>query len=227
MPTVKGFTLECQLFDVLRTRLADALPEAAGDSCRILAHPPVGVRIPDLVVLYDRHRARPSRPITLTYFEADVLAYLLETAESWTPSALSAAAYAPPDAVSRALFRLKRHRLVIEAVPTKFTVRRAAFPQHLEIVAVEAKLTRWRDALEQARGYLRFANRSYVAVPGALARGNHRLLADCADDGIGVVAVDSASTSVVLEAARHDHQRSGERVRLIATGYGVPQIDWR
>ena len=36
------------------------------------------------------------------------------------------------------------------------------------VVAVEAKLLRWRDALAQAISYLRFANESYVALPKAV-----------------------------------------------------------
>lgn len=220
-PGVQAFALEREMVKVLSAQLGDALPEAAAaHGFRILDHPPVGARIPDLVVLYTRRRSCPVAPATLTYFEADVLARLLPAAA--TTATLGALVHTAPVTVLGALRRLHRVGLVVEVGVETFAINRGAFPQDVEIVAVEAKLARWREALTQARGYLRFANRSFIAMPGAVVRTNLQLLTECARDGIGVLAVEPTSTSVVLDAERQQ-PRSGDRLRLIANTFGIRQ----
>ena len=70
-----------------------------------------------------------------------------------------------------------------------------------EIVAVEAKVSDWRRAFAQAARNQVFAHRSFVALPGAVAR---RAMNDASSRGlgIGVLAVsDDGSVAVLRRAA--------------------------
>jgi hypothetical protein len=56
----------------------------------------------------------------------------------------------------------------------------------LELLAIEAKLSRWREALEQAE-----FNRSYIAVPSDLVNRCNAMKSTAEQRGIGVITVDS------------------------------------
>jgi hypothetical protein len=82
-------------------------------------------------------------------------------------------------------------------------VRRGLFPNAAEVIAVEAKLHRWREAIEQATTYRRFANRSFVALPRATIEGSAQISEACRERGLGLIAVWSSGAKVVRPAVRH------------------------
>lgn len=75
------------------------------------------------------------------------------------------------------------------------------FPNHTEVVAVELKLARVEEAFYQAFNNLRFAQRSYVALPRDVAQrtvasGWHDRFAEA---GIGMLSVTGSRCQVLLE----------------------------
>ena len=116
------------------------------------------------------------------------------------------------------LKHLEQRRLVSRQSGGRI-VASARWLQNLQVIAIEAKLTKWRQALSQASAYRRYANQSFVVLPqpvAELARINRAVFAA---EGVGLIAVDGAARiSVVLESAQHknhDWQREFVCSRLL------------
>lgn len=62
------------------------------------------------------------------------------------------------------------------------------------VVAIEAKLVRWQQALRQAVSYAKYADLVYVMLPGGQA-GEARQAEECAAHGVGVLVVGDAGLS--------------------------------
>ena len=73
-----------------------------------------------------------------------------------------------------------------------------------DVLAFEAKLSRWREALHQAYRNTCFAHRSYVVLPWAIAQRAAIYQAEFEARGVGLCAVHDGSLVTVLEAPRHE-----------------------
>jgi len=73
------------------------------------------------------------------------------------------------------------------------------------MVAIEAKLTRWRDALEQAREYRRFADQAFVALPEASIPLTRRHRADFETAGVGLLSVNDQIKTIISAKPATDH----------------------
>ncbi len=71
-----------------------------------------------------------------------------------------------------------------------------------DVIAIEAKLTRWRDALQQAYRNRCFAHTSYVLLPKSVALRAIRWEIDFRARGVGVCYFDGDELAIVLDAAR-------------------------
>lgn len=86
----------------------------------------------------------------------------------------------------------------------------------VRIVAIEAKLVRWKQALLQASEYRRYADEAYVALPEATSASAIRHRAEFERIGVGLIIVNG-SARVVVRAARsldHDWRREFISSRL-------------
>lgn len=120
----------------------------------------------------------------------------------------------------RLLSRLDRLGLVKCSTTGRVTADRS-WLNTTKIVAVEAKLLRWRDALAQATSYRRYADESYVALPEAYAQpaleGAEFFLAA----GVGLLVVSEHGARRVIPAGKartHDWRREFVYSRLTFTG---------
>ncbi len=68
------------------------------------------------------------------------------------------------------------------------------------LVAVEAKLSRWRDALQQAYRNRCFAHTSYVLLPKPVALRAVQYAGDFQMRGVGVCYCDADAVSILIEA---------------------------
>jgi hypothetical protein len=75
------------------------------------------------------------------------------------------------------------------------------FRNAFEVVSIEAKLTRWKTALEQAKTYFRFSDRAFVALPSSVVARNPLIREQCRQNGVGLIAVTPSSVDVVIDAA--------------------------
>jgi hypothetical protein len=69
-----------------------------------------------------------------------------------------------------------------------------------ELIAFEAKLSRWRDALHQAYRNRCFAHRTYVVLPQAAAETAVQHEAEFRRRGVGLVVVSSQGVREALDA---------------------------
>lgn len=88
-----------------------------------------------------------------------------------------------------------------------------------KIIAFEAKLERWRDALAQAVNYQRFSDESYVILPSAAATQALASKGDFIECGVGLIAFDGVKARKLLEASKsmlHDWAREFVFSRLVS-----------
>ena len=212
-----GFRLEKDLVTVLRGRSAALITSKPGHRTHgILSERQVGMRVPDLLIV----RSKPSgdyTPLRLSYFECVLIAATLKLGGA-TVADLAASTYSLPEQIGERIVRLVKLGLMFErsdsvSVPLK------ALPAGARVVAVEAKLTRWREALQQARDCLRFANEAYIAMPATVIGRNAIALSTCAEHGVGVIAVDPVDARVILPAEGH-LPCSAEWVQILSNSVG-------
>lgn len=142
--------------------------------------------IPD--VLFCRwHQPPPDRPIRrLTITEAHVLA-LLEHAGGLCAEDIVRELFLDRRGLTEIQRRLCRWGLLTESEGGTLRIARTARTKQFELVAVEMKLDRWRDALSQAKAYLRFANSAYVVLDGARISSEAPISSEFRSHGVGLV----------------------------------------
>jgi hypothetical protein len=171
----------------------------------MLSEVQVGAVIPDLVIVDPV--VDEWSPVSLTGFDTWIVADLLR-ARTRRVTTLSRRLYARPEKTMRAVERLERVGLLDRGSSSAFSLC-DCFPRDAEVVAVEAKLYRWREAVDQATSYLRFANRSYVALPKEVVEGTDGLLPVCRARRLGVIAVSETSVEIVRMAPLHQPRSPG------------------
>lgn len=210
-PISASFRLESDLCSVL----IDAVENAAalGEPGTLLRELRVGTVIPDLVLV----RAMTQAGRGFSSFESWVIAALLRS-RRLTVETLARRLYARPVNAKRALHALLRRQIVRRLSGDTYELLPDWFPVDPEVVAVEAKLTRWREAVEQASAYLRFSDRSYVAVPPETVRSAADLLPACCARGLGLLTVEPNGVTVLRRAPRH-RIRSAEWVWVLGRAF--------
>lgn len=168
--------------------------------CRVAHELPIGQSIADMVILRPvSERVWPEAPLTV--------------AESVVLSTLRQLGAARADTIGRQVFmsadevralldgRLSEWRLV-RCKERGIVEAHAAWVRAAEVIAVEAKLTRWRDALEQATFYRRYADRAFVLLPRASAETAFRHAADFRAAGVGLLAYDTQGVSSMIASQK-------------------------
>jgi hypothetical protein len=93
--------------------------------------------------------------------------------------------------------------------------------RNVRIIAIEAKVTRWRNALQQASQYGRYADHVYVALPETAAHAASKHAMQFRNAGIGLLQVTTGNLKTLIAAQRHsDHDWRREFVasRLLPAG---------
>lgn len=200
MPIHTEFRLERDLIAVLRAAAPNLVP-GAPESCRVLSHPQVGALIPDLVLICIpaelRGAVHAPDQSRVSGLEAAVLSQLL-VSKRMSPANVAERLYSTVERIDAAVHRLKRCGMVREMSSGLIVPSRQPFAR-VEVIAVEAKLARWRQALAQARNYLSFSNRAYVALPSSRAQVS-KVIEECRSNGVGVISVQGDLARIVLPA---------------------------
>ena len=211
------FSLEAELYDVLDQRLGTTVvPPDSSDGFKCLSQQQVGTVIPDYVLI-SCPQCEPQLDggfEGLTAFESAIVAALL-SGRPMRKETLARQLYTRVERIAPNLTALKRRGIVCELPTGSYALNGGAVPKDLHVVAVEAKLSRWRDAILQAESYLQFANQSFVALPSILATNNDKLLRQCRERGVGVLGVEPESVHLI-SAARTSQPRSPDWVWLVS-----------
>lgn len=220
------FDLERHMLAPLATGLPHMLALGEGRTVQILREPTMGPIIPDLLLgVWRLDRAPRAFPAT-TWIDAAVLA-LVEREGIVASDAIRGWLYLSANAAAASEARLLRNGLIVRAgdvstdgagtpVMQSWTLAPGAETTGLEIVAVEAKLSRWQDAVPQAASYLTFADRAYVALDGNRVRVTSALLAAVHAARVGLVLQHGFVLRHVVPAPLQPAPRTPERV-LAAT----------
>jgi hypothetical protein len=193
------FALEDQLLRIVERDVSAHFVPRGSRKVRRFIKLPVGMIVPDLVLVATPKQARGAKRTNRvpSLFECAILATLLRRGPL-TRTRLAGLLYTRGSSLDRAVIRLIRDKLLRSNLSGLLAVRKSSFPARINIVSIEAKLRRWKDAIRQAREYRPFSNRSYVALPKTVIEGNQRLQRACAASGVGLIAVSPKRTELVL-----------------------------
>lgn len=111
-----------------------------------------------------------------------------------------------PSRVVRAVKTLETVGLLVREASGGFSISTKA-PFRMEVVAIEAKLLRWREAMRQACRYVTFSTRSYIALPSVVVQSSKGVVEACERDGIGLLSVSRRAVRVVRRSALHSPNR--------------------
>jgi predicted transcriptional regulator len=184
--------------------LARALPVALGHGethLRVAREVDLGLIIPDLLVGV-WHADAPVARAAGTYVDSCVLAQL-EAAGGHSTESLAEHLYLSRWRTEEVLARLAQKGTIVRRRSGTWNLAPAAGTRHIEIVAIEAKLTRWRDALAQAAAYLEFADRAVVVLDGAQVRTTPAMLAAFRDARVGLWLQHGDVVAPFTTAPRH------------------------
>lgn len=190
------FGLEADLCEVLSARMPALLK--GQKRVALLEEVQVGVVVPDLVLV---RSAQSAAAASLSAFESWIVAELMAVSAR-RPETLAARLFAGHEKTVSALQRLERAGVVVRSSPRSYTLAKGWFPPGCEVIAVEAKLARWREAIQQAVTYLAFANRSYVALPAQTIERSVDVARACVASGVGLVAVSASHARILIKAPR-------------------------
>lgn len=179
------FRLECDMFNPLIGFLPAVFRMRSGQRLKVLREPTIGSLVPDILVgLWSGDLPRWRN---LNSVSRHVLAWLstqkVASGEQQLREELLISEHATVAAMS-ALNRVgaiaKKESGEVELRP-EFDVSDA-----VKLIAIEVKLRRWREALDQAISYREFADEAYVALDGNQVRLDADIKAAFESNGIGL-----------------------------------------
>lgn len=204
------FDLETKLVTVLeREARSSGSPFAKrGAELLVVRESTMGSTIPDLVIVRRLRHRTPGKPVRLTSFESWVIGELLRTGDLGELM-LTRRLFTRIESTRSALKKLERLGMVRQTETGAYAVT-TDFSARFEVVSIEAKLTRWARAIEQAKRYLPFSDESFIALPSLLVANNEMIGCRCAEAGVGLIAVSRTDVTVVqmplrlITSARRD-----------------------
>lgn len=188
----------------------------------VLERRPVGLVIPDFLCIQQKRSHSSLRTSPISGLDAIVLDALARS-DSHTAESLARHFYSSPNRIHQRLERLSARGLIGRTNAGSYFLPSKIGHNTASVVAVEAKLVRWRDALEQALSYLSFSDESYVALPSELIARNSDIRRRLASTPIGLIGV-GASRSVLLRKAKKAVPHTPQRYWLLARTAGLPIV---
>jgi hypothetical protein len=167
--------------------------------------------IPDVLV-FSSFGSKMLKVSPLTGFDSAVVAEVIRH-PGITQAIVAEELFARPETLASSLARLERLRVIRRAVNGRLYCYRGAVPfARLEVIAIEAKLWRWRKAVEQANSYREFADASYVALPARAIRSD--IIGQCRSTGVGLISVAEKGQIDEFVSPRRSRPLSSLRVWL-------------
>lgn len=200
-----------------------------------LREPTVGNVIPDLLLGEWSEELRPPRR-SFTFIEARVLA-LLEQHDELMESEISQLLHLSAPAAAKAFKRIEQSGLILTTRGGRISLDAGSFTRGLVVTAVELKLRRWREALDQAVSYLKFADRAYVVLDADQATTDEATVETFRTSRVGLLTLRANELTEVV-SAQPQHCISPQRVQavqklcillsasgLIRTNIGAPSLE--
>lgn len=175
----------------LQTRLEalDFLRDGDSDAIYFRREVPVGEVIPDLVCIRFSHLPRITISSSKWSFRHAYLLWLLRRRNRLTLSSLSRLTYDRKEKVELLVEDLVKSGLAVQLHTGSFALSKQLASLQAEVIAIEAKLDRWAEALRQACSYQRFADRVYVAMDYERIRTKDVPVTEFVRSGVGLFGV--------------------------------------
>src|SRR5688572_28046943 len=219
----ESFARESDLCSTLEGHLSATLPgktaRRRSEFRRRELH--VGAVIPDVLVTYGHRRSvdQSIKSARFTGFDSAVVAELLR-AGSLHSSTISARLWSRPQTTEGSLRKLTAVGITRRTRGGAYRLMAGVIQRSAQVVAIEAKLVRWREAIEQAAAYRGFANRVYVALPAPLVNRAVAVRKQCRRSGVGLLSVSKSRMDVVVPAPVRRPQ-TAEWVWVLAQTLGL------
>jgi hypothetical protein len=174
----------------------------------VLCEPMIGSVIPDLLLgFWTLDASGPKK--NLTGIETSVLA-VIERERRITEKRLFSEIFLPKATAEKVLAVLEKAGSITRPFG-EIAIARQSVTKSYEVIAIELKLQRWREAISQAVEYKRFANRSFILVDALRHRDIAKLKQECKANGVGLMlqsgeilsTVYRPKSQVVISAERH------------------------
>lgn len=172
---------------------------------------PVGDCIPDLVLInFDEDPSSVLWPRKWNFRHSYVV-WLLRNHDKLNVSEIAAHFYASVDKISPILHDLRLNDIIEEDENGFIRLSNKVGKISTQVIAIEAKLKNWREALVQAVKYKGFANIAFVAMDASAAPRSDTILNKFRDNEVGICAVSSGAIEwLVYPPTRSDglgHQK--------------------
>jgi hypothetical protein len=190
-----------------------------GTACFVDTEVGVGRSIADLVLLIGPHDLPSPTLANISVAESVILAALRQ----WGPTRIDLleirCGFERHGLRQGALKRLTNAGTLLRERGGRVTIA-PEYVQGTKIIAIEAKLTKWRDALAQAALYRRYADEAFVLLPVQNAEPATKARADFEDAGVGLLVVNGERIDIFFDAApstKHDWRRDYVYFRLLSS----------
>lgn len=171
------------------------------EQCSVTHEFAIGSSIADIVILRRSDSAGscgPDRPLSVV--ESAILSSLRRLGTA-NVDVIAKEVYMPAEPVRRLLLGRLSSWCLVRNQNGDFRTSKAWVSRSV-ITAIEAKLTRWRDAIAQAATYRRYADRAFVLLPIRHAKiaAQHKDM--FAEAGVGLLSYDEGNVERVFAAPK-------------------------
>lgn len=173
--------------------LVDCLPEVfrlrKGERAKVLLEPTIGSVIPDVIMAI--WSGDLPRCDTLNSVSRHVLAFLASQKIASGEVELCDELFLSRQAAATAVSSLKRIGVIAQKESGEVELSpRFNVSGTVKLIALEVKMKRWREALEQAKTYRAFADEAYVVLDANQVKLTAEIRAEFVANGIGLFLQD-------------------------------------
>jgi hypothetical protein len=224
MPQTQPFRLERDMLDYLERALPGPLNLPDEGQWRLLREPAIGSVVPDLLIGIPRTSEQKRTRKRCTLVQTHIVA-ALESEGALSTRQLIKRLYLREENAHAALAQLLRFGTIIKAGPNRWAVAEAASIRQFEVVAIEAKLRRWREALDQAITYREFSDRAYVVLDGNQVRSAIRIIPVFREAGVGLFLQYGPILALEADAATTRKNICPHRVQAVDKLFGLSRTE--
>jgi hypothetical protein len=201
MDTVQGFRLERDLSNSFGPIVSLLFGSSNPGAVVVLEQPNINGIIPDFLAgqFHGMLPDFPRKPLTGT--DAYVLSKLREI-KKLAVKELSSTLFISESAASRCIQKLVKTGFVSLSEHGIIEATDVLGPTSIEVAAVEMKLSRWREALEQAHAYKNFANFAYVVLDGSRVKASSLMIDTFRRAGVGLILQSGQNIQQLCPAQR-------------------------
>lgn len=191
---------------------------------RLLREPAIGPVIPDLLIgIAPSAEQNPVRR-RCTLVQTHIVA-ALESEGTLSTRQLIKRLYLREENAHTALAQLLRFGTIVEVGPSRWAVAETASTRRFEVVAIEAKLRRWREALDQAITYREFANRAYVVLDGNQVKSAAKIIPVFREAAVGLLLQYGPLLALEADAATTRKNICPHRVQAVDKLFDSPRAE--